>query len=452
LTRASERSGTRVFIVNTATFLPNGTYEFYARGIDVTGKERTTPSLLITVKNTTVPAPVTTADNVRQPVKSVEEPVVTDDLNPNETVREVRNFAPVDLDARKEDEALQNDVQKASEQLFMQNSEKITELLNNYASARQSDDAIVIKTARAALTDLRVELENTALVDKKLTGIADDVILEMSQKLADLQNKVDTFEQIRKERSGGQSAIDTDNDGIPDYDEVNLYRTDPNEPDTDGDGFADGIEIVRGFDPLDDTAEAVIEFESPRATVGLIQTDILVVEEVIPVIHTITETQDTSVRTEIRGRGLPNSFVTLYIFSTPTIVTIKTDADGSFVYTLENELEDGAHEVFVAMTDNTGSIVAQSNPFSFIKEAQAFTPVDATGGDVIGGDTAVQSSVSNSYNAGIGVGVLAFGLILIMLGLSLRTKEDEHILASGRLVNEDLADSAAKSAPAKMTT
>ena len=90
--------------------------------------------------------------------------------------------------------------------------------------------------------------------------------------------------------------------------------------------------------------------------------------------------------------------------------------------------------MFVALTDNTGAIVAQSNPFSFVKEAQAFTPVDASTGDIVGGDSVTETVAKNSYNAVIGLGVLAFGLILIMLGISLRTK-DEEVLTSDDSAN-----------------
>jgi hypothetical protein len=453
LTRASQRSGVKVFIVNTETFLPNGRYEFYAKGTDGAGKEQTTPSVLITVKNSAELLSVITPVETPKESPSSEKPIEiaeTDGLE--EPLQKERVFAPINLATQEKDVSIIGDIQAASGQLFKRDAIRITQLLNNYASAKQSGDEMLVKTAQDALTDMEVELANVALVDKKLAGISDDVILDMSEKLSNLRDRVDTFEQIRKEKSGGQSALDTDKDGIPDYDEVNLYRTNPNEPDTDGDGFADGIEIIRGFDPLDDEAEAVIDFESPKETLGLVQSDVLKVDEVIPVINSIVGTNDTSVRTEIRGRGLPNSFVTLYIFSSPTIVTIKTDADGSFVYTLDKELEDGTHDVFVAMTDNTGSIVAQSNPFSFVKEAQAFTPVDSTGGDVIGIDTAAGSVGANSFNIVIGIGVLAFGLILIMLGLSLRIREDEYGSAGGRHSSKAVMEAAIKSTTAKKTT
>jgi hypothetical protein len=45
-------------------------------------------------------------------------------------------------------------------------------------------------------------------------------------------------------------AVDSDNDGINDYDEMNIYHTDPNKADTDGDGFNDKEELVNGFSPF----------------------------------------------------------------------------------------------------------------------------------------------------------------------------------------------------------
>lgn len=46
------------------------------------------------------------------------------------------------------------------------------------------------------------------------------------------------------------SKIDTDGDGISDYKEIGIYKTDPRNVDTDGDGHNDGDEILGGYDPL----------------------------------------------------------------------------------------------------------------------------------------------------------------------------------------------------------
>jgi hypothetical protein len=44
--------------------------------------------------------------------------------------------------------------------------------------------------------------------------------------------------------------IDSDGDGLTDRDEVVVHGTDPNNADTDGDGWEDGLEILIGADPL----------------------------------------------------------------------------------------------------------------------------------------------------------------------------------------------------------
>lgn len=43
---------------------------------------------------------------------------------------------------------------------------------------------------------------------------------------------------------------DTDGDGLTDRDEVKVFGTDPLNPDTDGDGYLDGEEVRAGYDPL----------------------------------------------------------------------------------------------------------------------------------------------------------------------------------------------------------
>jgi hypothetical protein len=59
------------------------------------------------------------------------------------------------------------------------------------------------------------------------------------------------------------STSDTDGDGLADYDEIFIHRTDPLQADTDDDGQTDGQEILAGTDPLNpDSFFAITRIDS----------------------------------------------------------------------------------------------------------------------------------------------------------------------------------------------
>ena len=45
------------------------------------------------------------------------------------------------------------------------------------------------------------------------------------------------------------NSVDSDDDGLFDREELRVYKTDPTNPDTDGDGFLDGAEVKDGYNP-----------------------------------------------------------------------------------------------------------------------------------------------------------------------------------------------------------
>lgn len=79
------------------------------------------------------------------------------------------------------------------------------------------------------------------LVLKSKTGTAD-----ISEQFSDLLKRET---EISQEITKFSQADDLDKDGLANWQEE-IYGTDPNNPDTDGDSYLDGEEIISGYDPL----------------------------------------------------------------------------------------------------------------------------------------------------------------------------------------------------------
>ncbi|MFA5986308.1 MAG: ferric reductase-like transmembrane domain-containing protein [Parcubacteria group bacterium] len=59
---------------------------------------------------------------------------------------------------------------------------------------------------------------------------------------------------------GTEPIVDTDLDALTDKGEVQIFGTDSNDPDTDDDGFFDGVEVLNGTNPLDASDPLVTQF------------------------------------------------------------------------------------------------------------------------------------------------------------------------------------------------
>lgn len=57
------------------------------------------------------------------------------------------------------------------------------------------------------------------------------------------------FGPTEEELAEQQKKVDTDGDGVSDFDELNTYKTSPYVRDSDSDGDADNIEIAKGTNP-----------------------------------------------------------------------------------------------------------------------------------------------------------------------------------------------------------
>lgn len=224
-----------------------------------------------------------------------------------------------------------------------------------------------------------------------------DTLLRFEEVLQEKKNIIES-------RQGEYVFKDSDSDGISDYDEIYIYKTDPNKAKTTGEGRTDGEKITDGINPLSET-EGKIEFQDPREDKESFVTSSYKVNKV--------ELIKNEKKLVFEGTALPNTYITLYIYSTPIIVTVKTDINGQWNYALEKELENGEHQMYVATTDTSGKIVARSNPILFTKSAEAAT-IGIAGS--IDSSTTTQNFLKDNFvliTLGILIAVVILGMMFV---------------------------------------
>lgn len=217
------------------------------------------------------------------------------------------------------------------------------------------------------IKDLQIEVD--ALIYKIQKDLEDEsgVSLSFEKSQGEISAILLNFEEmliqkkdIIESRQGALIFQDTDSDGISNYDETYVYKTDPNKAYTVGEtGMTDGEKIQAGINPVGDT-EAKIEYQDPRADKDSLVSSSYQVKK----IQLIKEDTD---KLQFEGTALPNTFVTLYIYSTPILANVKTDENGRWTYQLDKELEDGEHQIYVTTVDTTGKIIVRSSPILFTK-------------------------------------------------------------------------------------
>ena len=77
-----------------------------------------------------------------------------------------------------------------------------------------------------------------------LIGISLGGYLVLKSKIS----QADFLKQMAQKTKDQEIIDDLDHDGLAGWEE-NLHKTDPNNPDTDGDGYLDGEEVAAGYDP-----------------------------------------------------------------------------------------------------------------------------------------------------------------------------------------------------------
>ena len=170
----------------------------------------------------------------------------------------------------------------------------------------------------------------------------------------------------------------------------------------------DGTEIAEGYDPLNPSSADKIVYQDPRKTKPK-EANIYKVEKV-----SMVQLTSGSLGLKFEGKGNPNSFVTIYVFSSFLTLVTKTNENGYWEYVLDKPLEKGEHEAYVAITNNQGKIVAESEPFKFIKTSVAVAAVIPPSKKAISPRKSLQRDFLILI---IGLIALTIGIALVVIGI-----------------------------------
>jgi hypothetical protein len=316
----------------------------------------------------------------------------------DKTINQIKDSVKVDIDSsittikQEKIETQAYELQKAVDEERTILFDKVSQGINDIKPIKGEDNSKKIEQLQ---TDIDVSLDkikNNLEEESGLPANFERSKRDVKQTLIKFQEVLNQKKEMIESRQGDLVFKDSDNDGISDYDEIYLYKTDPTKAKTKGEGKTDGEKIKEGIDPLSDI-EQKITYQDPREDKESFVSDSYTLDKV--------ELLKEDKALVFDGKALPNSYVTLYIYSTPVVVTIKSDDSGKWSYQLDKELEDGEHQIYVTSVDNSGKIVARSNPILFTKNAEAA---------VIG----IAGSVDSSFTT---QNFLKDNFILITLGL-----------------------------------
>ena len=273
---------------------------------------------------------------------------------------------------------------------------------------------------------------NDSITKKNLEKqtLADAILASVKDK-GDESGVRQTMDDFEKQISQQETDIiennrilekDSDGDGLSDAREI-LIGSDPLNPDSNGNGILDGDEVALGYDPSKSN-NLNITYHDPQKAAPK-KTDIYKFDDSNPVSSVKLSNGNMGIRFE--GWGLPDSYVTLFIYSNPVIVVVKTDAQGHWTYTLDKTINDGQHTAYAAQTDGEGNIEARSEVLVFMKKGASVTKTVANQEASLSSSTA---RMKNNFGMAIIVAVsLAFGAALMVIGYAARgagKKEGEN--------------------------
>ena len=332
----------------------------------------------------------------------------------------------------------QSESSNITRELLMEKRAEIFETIDNYFQQDNNIESTPESVAKlnTLINDILIQIEEA--LQKEETNIeGEEFIFERVTLNETLFAYQDTLQKRGAlfEKRNQQVYTDTDNDGLSDFDEIYIYKTDPNSAFTVEGKLNDKEKILAGIDPLSANEERIV-YEDPRLDRDAVtaMTYMLLSIDFVPA----NESRDGDEVLTLRGTSLPNSLATIYIFSTPRVITVSTDEKGKWEYVLGNELQNGEHTVFVTTTDNKGRLLAKSDPTLFTKTSQT-----ALVGVLV--DSAPPEEVHAlfsglSFIILIGLLVIGMSVTFFLIVITRKEKEENSFSMPGSIDGESMKD------------
>ncbi len=228
---------------------------------------------------------------------------------------------------------------------------------------------------------------------------------DITAVLSDLDTQMSAASSTLSSLNANLLFVDSDKDGLSDYDELYIYHTNPNKAVTTPmtgttTQLTDGQKVLAGIDPLTNL---------PFASQEDAKTSTVPVNPAFSISKVSLQKNQNGNVIQMSGRALPNAIVTIYLYSTPIIVSVKADSSGVWTYTFDKELDNGQHVAYATEVNNSGKIVARSSALDFTKSAEAATI------DSVSNQPAPAQSTRPSLLSGKAIYIFAGVFILVSL-------------------------------------